>query len=77
MWSQKEEAQGELRCRERAAAFVRWLRARPEKVIAVVSHGHFLRHLFSLFPDSSAQQRAARRLQNAEVQEMQLCGGGG
>lgn len=34
-------------CRARGLEFVRWLRERPEREMAVVSHGSFLRHLLS------------------------------
>ena len=86
MWLQKEDADGERACRDRAKAFVRWLLARPEEHIAVVSHGHFLRHLFSLLPDEqllagagTEHQGTSRRskLANAEVRRAMVCAGDG
>lgn len=70
MWAQKEVAEGELKCRERAVRFAEWLMDRPERHIAVVSHGHFLRHLAN---GLQPEQADSVRLKNAEMREMELC----
>ena len=80
MYLHKEEAGGEQACRDRAKAFIRWLLARPEQHIAVVSHGHFLRHHISLLPteqldDGGAEHRG--RMSNAEIRHARICDGDG
>ena len=55
--------------------FAEWLLARPEARIAVVSHGHFLFHLFGELGGLSAP--AERRMGNSEMREMLLCDGPG
>jgi broad specificity phosphatase PhoE len=73
MWAEKEAASGELKCRERAVRFAEWLMARSERHIAVVSHGHFLRHLMAeLAPEQDAAAQPPR-LRNAEMRQMVLC----
>ena len=72
MWAEKEEEGGERRCKARAVAFAEWVLARPEHHIAVVSHGHFLRHLFEQLSRGGG---TVERLKNAEMQQMVLCGG--
>ena len=67
MWLSKEDADGELKCKERSVRFAEWLLGRPESRIAVVSHGHFLFHLFGELG------AAGPRLGNAEMKEMLLC----
>jgi len=44
-----DERESDEHCCERAMKFLRWLNARPEKCIAVVTHSSFLRHLFGQF----------------------------
>jgi len=44
------------RCAERATRLLRWLHARPEKGIAVVSHWVFLTHLFRPFAHAEFEQ---------------------
>ena len=59
MWAQKEEANGERRCRERAAEFVRWLRGRREKVSVEAMPGKHA--LGPLSQGAEAAVRAAYR----------------
>ena len=72
MWANKEIADGELKCRERAVRFAEWLMNRPERHIAVVSHGHFLRHFMTELQPKREESQILR-LKNAEMQEMELC----
>lgn len=45
---------------QRAAAFLRWLMARPEQHIAVVTHSSWLSVMFSVFTGDCSVVRAAR-----------------
>jgi broad specificity phosphatase PhoE len=72
MWADKEIAGGELRCRERAVRFAEWLMSRRERHLAVVSHGHFLRHLMAELQPKREESQIVR-LKNAEMREMELC----
>jgi len=72
MWLSKEDQPSEdasEACALRAAAFLGWLHARPEKTIAVVSHWVFYTHLFKLFGDN----RLREKFGNAEMRTLMLC----
>jgi broad specificity phosphatase PhoE len=43
------ERESDEHCHERGLRFVKWLCARPEQNIVVVSHSSFLKHVFALF----------------------------
>jgi len=76
MWgvaAAQEDAPSEMAstaCAARAAALLRWLRARPERRIAVVTHWVFLTHLFALFPEHGPALGA--RFGNAEARAVTL-----
>ena len=72
MWAEKETADGELRCRERAVRFAEWLMNRRERHVAVISHGHFLQHLMTELQPQNAESQIDR-LGNAEMRKMELC----
>ena len=54
-------------CAARAAELLRWLHARPESSIAVVSHWVFLLHLFRPFDHMFNAKRVQQRFGNAEA----------
>ena len=58
MWAHKEDepsAWESTKCAARAADFLRWLWARPERHVAVVTHWCFLTHLFAPTNDAKLQ----------------------
>jgi broad specificity phosphatase PhoE len=66
-------------CMERAVLFLEWLNKRPEKAIAVVSHGWFLRHLFAQFGGDQSlddKDRLHRSTANCEHRSVVLCSHG-
>jgi len=72
MWENKEDFPSDKAseaCAHRALRFLHWLAARPEKVIAVVSHWVFYTHLFALFPDKNLKVAFG----NAEMRSVVLC----
>jgi len=80
MWTNAKEVEptqkDSTRCKQRALDLLCWLRRRPEKRIAVVSHWVFLKHLFSQFPEFP---ELAENFLNAELRTVTLfdapCGG--
>mmetsp|Transcript_19399 Transcript_19399/g.42373 ORF Transcript_19399/g.42373 Transcript_19399/m.42373 type:complete len:332 (+) Transcript_19399:64-1059(+) len=76
-WSDKREPDDD--CCARALAFLEWLNKRPEKCIAVVTHSSFLRHLFSQFGGSLAQddkETLQRLAGNCELRSVVMCSHG-
>lgn len=74
MWTEQRELDAD--CTARGIAFVKWLAARPEREIAVVTHSSFLRHLFSQFGSNTVKedQDALKRLAgNAELRSVVIC----
>ena len=67
--SDPDEMNSDL-CTERAVEFLSWLRGRPERRIAVVSHWVFFRHLFALHPVEGFAD-----FKNAELRVARLGGG--
>uniref|UniRef100_A0A7S3JXA2 Phosphoglycerate mutase-like protein n=1 Tax=Aureoumbra lagunensis TaxID=44058 RepID=A0A7S3JXA2_9STRA len=75
LWLTKEvepEEYNSTLCSQRAMQFLTWLRRRPERRIAVVSHWVFLKHLFALFPE---QHDLQEKFGNAEMRTVVLSGG--
>ena len=73
-WSETRESADSLS--ERAVLFLKWLAARDEKEIAVVTHSSFLRHLFNQFGDNvdmEDQGRLQRTAGNCELRTVLLC----
>ena len=74
MWTSKEDEPNDLsseRCYARARALLRWLHARTERHIAVVSHSVFLSHLLRLFPELCLSPDDVH-FENAELREFVL-----
>ena len=67
-------AQAATLCYERAEDFLRWLKARPEKSIAVVAHWVFLKHMFTAH---AADPALATNFKNAELRTAALFAGSG
>ena len=61
-------------CYERADSFLTWLKARPEKSIAVVAHWVFLKHVFTAHASDSS---LATNFRNAELRTAALFAGSG
>ncbi len=61
-------------CYERADEFLTWLKARPEKSIAVVAHWVFLKHMFTAH---AADPALATNFKNAELRTAALFSGSG
>ncbi|KAK9915171.1 hypothetical protein WJX75_005575 [Coccomyxa subellipsoidea] len=66
--------------RERGAAFVKWLLARPERRLAVVSHSSFLFYLMQNFGhqvSTTVQGELRRWYENCEMRTVIISDGGG
>ena len=61
-------------CYERADEFLRWLKNRPERNIAVVAHWVFLKHMFTAH---AADPALATNFKNAELRTAALFSGSG
>ena len=73
LWLMKEDLPDDLSatgCFERAAELMRWLHAREERHIAVVSHWVFLSHLLRLFPKLTKEH--TKPFANAELRYFTL-----
>jgi broad specificity phosphatase PhoE len=72
LWTQEHrETLEELDAR--ATVFLRWLRARPERKLVVVSHDGFLYHTFRMLTACGVADAAAyedRRFSNCEVRRV-------
>lgn len=73
LWTtRKENEPSELAgtlCYERADEFLHWLKARPEKTIAVVAHWVFLKHMFTAH---AADPALSENFKNAELRTTAL-----
>ncbi|BDA43351.1 Phosphoglycerate mutase-like protein [Coccomyxa sp. Obi] len=66
--------------RARGAAFIKWLLARPERCLAVVSHSSFLFYLMQNFGhqvSTTVQGELRRWYENCEMRTVVICDGGG
>jgi broad specificity phosphatase PhoE len=74
-----DERETSAHCAERAIQFLEWLNKRPEKSIAVVTHGWFLRHIFVQFGGDQSlddKDRLHRSAGNCEHRSVVLCSHG-
>mmetsp|Transcript_1365 Transcript_1365/g.2581 ORF Transcript_1365/g.2581 Transcript_1365/m.2581 type:complete len:316 (-) Transcript_1365:254-1201(-) len=68
--SKEDGVDGPARLARRTMDALEWMMKRPEKVLAVVSHQHFLRSLTGLFPNL---RHAAKGFANAEERTVIAC----
>ncbi|CAM9669541.1 unnamed protein product, partial [Heterosigma akashiwo] len=74
-----DERESAEHCNERAVRFLEWLNSRPEQVIAVVTHSHFLRQLFRQFGQAVTyddREELQRKAGNCELRSVVLCSHG-